>query len=178
MRLSLVRSPRRSAAVAAVLALSALLTTGCTLGGSTELPPLTDPASVSYAASTGVTSLATMTRLNESVYIRDSVVGTGRTVLPNDSVSVYYTGQLNSGATFDANSRPAAPISFPLDTLRLIRGWVTGLPNMKVGGIRRLVVGPASGYAYNTLRDGANNVLIPPNSVLVFLVEVVDARTR
>ncbi len=171
----LVRS--RRLATALVLATSSSALAGCSLSGDSTLPAYTDPVSVTYATSTGVT-IATMTRVNQHVYTQDVSVGTGRTVVPGDSISVYYTGKLAGGFRFDSLGRPSAPFGTVLDSVRLIKGWVAGLAGAKVGGVRRMVVGPESAYQYSTVRDQAGNIVIPPNSVLVFDVEVVNALAR
>ena len=166
----------RSRRLAAVLGLVVAGTTfgGCSLGGESTLPTFTDPATQTYATSTGVV-LSNMTRVSEQLYTQDLVVGTGRTVAVGDSLQTYYTGKLAGGFQFDATVRPATPFATRLDTLRIIRGWVGGLAGMKAGGTRRLVLGPALAYQFTTVRDGAGNVIIPPNSVLVFDVEVTAA---
>ena len=151
---------------------------GCSLvGDNTGLPPFTDPATQNYATSTGVT-IATMTRVNAQVYTQDIIAGTGRTVAVGDSISVYYVGRLSGGFQFDARARPATTFATVLDTTRLIKGWVNGLPGMKVGGTRRLIVGPELAYQFSTRRDIDGNISIPPNSVLVFDVELVEALAR
>ena len=172
---ALVRS-RRLAAVLA-LATGTLTLAGCSLGGDSTLPPFTDPATQTYAANTGVT-IATMTRVNSQLYTQDVTVGTGRTVAKGDSISVYYAGRLTGGFQFDARARPSTPFASVLDTVHLIKGWVNGLEGMKVGGTRRMAVGPGSAYQYSTVRDQAGNIIIPPNSVLVFDVEVTEALVR
>ena len=175
MRPSLVSARRLSAALAFAAAGAALQ--GCKLNGDTGLPPFTNPANVNFVTATGVT-LSSMTRVNEAVYTQDFVVGTGRTVAVGDSVVTYYTGMLPTGFVFDSRLTPATPSAFRLDTISVIRGWVEALPGMKVGGKRKLVIGPAKGYGYNTARDAAGNIIIPSNSVLVFDVEVLQAIPR
>lgn len=151
---------------------------GCSLAGdNTGLPAFSDPATQSYATSTGVT-LATMTRVNAQVYTQDIIAGTGRTVAVGDSISVYYVGRLSGGFQFDARARPATTFATVLDTTRLIKGWVSGLPGMKVGGTRRMLVGPDFAYRFSTVRDINGNISIPPNSVLVFDVELIEALAR
>ncbi|MBC7841096.1 MAG: FKBP-type peptidyl-prolyl cis-trans isomerase [Gemmatimonadaceae bacterium] len=172
---ALVRSRRVAAAVA--LATSTLSFAGCSLGGDSTLPPFTDPATQTYAPITGVT-IASMNRVNAQVYTQDVTVGTGRTVAKGDSISVYYVGRLTGGFEFDARARPSTPFSSVLDTVHLIKGWVNGLEGMKVGGTRRMAVGPESAYQYSTVRDQAGNIVIPANSVLVFDVEVTEALAR
>ena len=172
----LARSRRLVTAFALVSSGAVLV--GCSLvGDNTGLPPFTDPAKQSYATNTGVT-LATMTRVNAQVYTQDIIVGTGRTVAIGDSISVYYVGRLTGGFQFDGRARPATTFATVLDTTRLIKGWVNGLPGMKVGGTRRMLVGPEFAYRFSTVRDINGNVSIPPNSVLVFDVELVEALAR
>jgi FKBP-type peptidyl-prolyl cis-trans isomerase len=159
--------------------------------GSTTPQVLTDPASVTYATETGVTSLSAMTRVSAQLYRQDLVVGTGRMISSSygtgrdnaanrdtssrDSIAVYYTGRLSTGFRFDFRARPSSPFETMLDTTRVIRGWVGGLDSMRVGGTRRLVIGPGIGYGFNRFTDNAGNTVIPPNSVLVFDVELVSA---
>jgi FKBP-type peptidyl-prolyl cis-trans isomerase FkpA len=178
MPFSFVRA--RRVATLAVIALSATAA-GCSLGGDTSLPPYTDPATQTYAAVTNV-AIANMTRVNSQLYTQDVTVGTGRTVAPGDSIRAYYAGRLTGGFRFDSLARPAAPLSAVLDTTNrvngVIKGWVQGLAGMKAGGVRRLVIGPESAYRFGTRIDANGAILIPPNSVLVFDVEVVEAFAR
>jgi FKBP-type peptidyl-prolyl cis-trans isomerase FkpA len=95
----------------------------------------------------------------------DLVVGTGATAAPGNQVTVAYTGWLHDsskpdakGTQFDSNT-----ISFRLGTGQVIRGWDQGVPGMRVGGQRRLVIPPD--LAYGNSSPGAG---IPPNATLVF----------
>ena len=165
---------RRYAALAILVGVTTLA--GCSLDSTgSQLPPVTDPATQTYAAETGVT-IASMTRVSAQLYTQDLVVGTGKVVAVGDSISVYYTGQLTTGFPFETRTAPAAPVSFVLNT-PLIPGWVGGLPNARVGGRRRLVIGPALGYGYNPQVDAQQRVIIPANSVMVFDIEIVKAVT-
>jgi FKBP-type peptidyl-prolyl cis-trans isomerase FkpA len=173
---ALVRS-RRLAAGLALIATSVGFS-GCALGGETSLPAYTDPATQTYATSTGVT-IANMTRVNAQLYREDVVVGTGRIVNVGDSIGVYYTARLSGGFAFDpGRARPATPFFTVLDSTRLIQGWPQGLAGMRIGGTRRLVIGPELGYRFSTVRDQAGAVLIPANSVITFTVEMAEAITR
>ncbi|HYW50126.1 MAG TPA: FKBP-type peptidyl-prolyl cis-trans isomerase [Gemmatimonadaceae bacterium] len=149
---------------------------GCRLDGGSTLPPPSDPATQTYAPSTGVT-IANMTRVSPQLYTQDVVVGTGRSVNVGDSIKVYYTGALTGGFQFDGRVQPSTPFATVLDTLNLIKGWVGGLEGARVGGTRRMVIGPSLAYGYETRTNG-NQVIIPSNSVLVFDVQVVDAFPR
>ena len=94
--------------------------------------------------------------------------GTGRQVSVNDTVTVFYKGYLlKDGSVFDETKDK--PATFPLK--RLIMGWQIGVPLCKVGGKIKIVI--PSNLAYSIRTRAAK---IPPNSILVFEVEVVDAR--
>jgi FKBP-type peptidyl-prolyl cis-trans isomerase len=71
---------------------------------------------------------------------------------------------MSNGVIFDASADHGGPISFPLSGV--IAGWSQGIPGMKVGGSRRLLI-PAN-LAYGS----QGNSGIPPNSDLVFDVTV------
>lgn len=97
----------------------------------------------------------------------DIVEGEGRAPSsPTSEVRVHYTGWLLDGTKFDSSRDRGEPISFSLG--QVIRGWTEGVGSMRIGGTRKLVI-PAD-LAYGARgRPG-----IPPNSVLVFDVELLD----
>ncbi|HET8884362.1 MAG TPA: FKBP-type peptidyl-prolyl cis-trans isomerase [Candidatus Saccharimonadales bacterium] len=100
--------------------------------------------------------------------IIDVVEGTGETVPENATITAHYTGALCSdGTIFQSSHDFGDPITFGLN--QVIAGWTKGVPGMKVGGARRLVI--PSGMAYGSVRAAAN---IPPNSDLVFDIELVS----
>lgn len=104
----------------------------------------------------------------QGVYYTIMKEGTGRFVSVNDTVVVNYKGYLFSdGAVFDQTTDK--PATFPLK--RLIRGWQTGLPLCRVGGKIKLVI--PSDLAYSVRTRAAK---IPPNSILVFEIEVLDIK--
>jgi len=82
----------------------------------------------------------------------DSIVGTGEEVQFDDFVVVHYTGWLydtdtgTKGERFDSSVTRGEPIAFPLGRSYVVQGWEKGLPGMKVGGKRTLVIGPEMGY--------------------------------
>lgn len=91
--------------------------------------------------------------------------GTGPRPKATDRVTVHYKGTLIDGTVFDSSYDRGEPVTFPLD--RVIKGWTEGLQLMKVGSKYRFFI-PAK-LAYG--ETGAGNV-IPPNSVLIFDVEL------
>lgn len=77
--------------------------------------------------------------------ITDLVVGTGAQAEPGATVDVHYVGvEFDSGEQFDASWDRGESISFPL--AGLIAGWQEGIPGMKVGGRRQLVIPPELAY--------------------------------
>lgn len=100
----------------------------------------------------------------------DTEVGTGAEAQPGATVTVHYTGALvKNGIIFQSSHDFGKPISFGLN--QVITGWTNGVPGMKVGGTRRLII-PAE-QAYGTSSPAPN---IPANSDLVFDIELLDIK--
>lgn len=108
--------------------------------------------------------------LEGGLLVEDLKIGTGYEVKPGGAVVALYHGTLKSDPekVFDSAYRRGSPIMFSLNGV--IEGWQKGVPGMKVGGVRRLTIPAAMAYG----EDGAPP-MIPPNSDLVFIVEIVDA---
>ncbi|MBI5536657.1 MAG: FKBP-type peptidyl-prolyl cis-trans isomerase [Deltaproteobacteria bacterium] len=98
----------------------------------------------------------------------DIVVGTGAEAAPGKRVSVHYTGTLTDGSKFDSSLDRGKPFQFVLGAGQVIKGWDQGVAGMKVGGKRKLTIPAELGY-------GARGYppVIPPNSTLVFEVELL-----
>lgn len=96
---------------------------------------------------------------------RDLKEGTGQMVPPGATVTIHYTGWLLDGTVFDSSVERKEPATFPLGNL--IQGWQQGIPGMKVGGIRKLVIPHELGYGDQ--KSGK----IPGKSTLIFEVEVL-----
>ena len=98
--------------------------------------------------------------------ITDIVEGSGSEAKPGDTVDVHYVGvEFDTGEQFDASWDRGESISFPL--AGLIAGWQEGIPGMKVGGRRQLVIPPELAYGENPPPG------IEPGETLVFVVELL-----
>lgn len=100
--------------------------------------------------------------------VTDIKVGEGKEAVAGKVVSVHYVGTLTDGTKFDSSRDRNTPFEFPLGTGRVIAGWDQGVQGMKVGGVRKLVIPPQLGYG------DAQAGSIPPNSTLIFEVELLD----
>jgi FKBP-type peptidyl-prolyl cis-trans isomerase len=106
------------------------------------------------------------------VKYKDLVVGEGKEVKPGDTVKAHYTGWLKNGTKFDSSHDRGEPSTFslsPMSPMGVIKGWQDGIPGMKVGGKRRLIIPPDVGYG-----KSGKPPTIPPDAQLTFEVEIVD----
>lgn len=106
----------------------------------------------------------------EALEIIDLVVGDGQVVPEDATITAHYTGALCAdGTIFESSLDSGNPATFGLN--QVIDGWTQGVPGMKVGGTRRLII-PAA-MAYGQRRASAQ---IGPNSDLVFDIELIAVR--
>lgn len=144
---------------------AAVLAAGC----GSDSPTAVSIEQTTFDASLGV-DLAHSTKLPSGLYYRDITVGTGTTLASGQRVGVQYSGALANGQVFGSQAAPTPPLSFVLGSGQVIAGWDQGLPGMKVGGRRQLVIPPE--LAYGSSGRGP----IPPNAVLVFTVDAISAQ--
>ena len=135
-----------------VLLVGAVMATGC---GSSPTSPSSSSSGVTFSSV-------------------DLTVGNGDTVVKGDRIKVWYTGWIyvksapgNKGESFDSN-RDRELFRYIVGTGHVIEGWDQGVPGMKVGGIRRLIIPPE--LAYGSQGQGP----IPPGASLIFEIEVVE----
>lgn len=96
--------------------------------------------------------------------------GNGKTPTDTDIVKVHYTGTLMNGTKFDSSVDRGQPAEFPVNGV--IPGWTEALKLMKVGAKYKLFIPPELAYGPSG-RPG-----IPPNSVLIFDVELLDIKAE
>jgi peptidylprolyl isomerase len=150
--------------LAAVIAMSLVLLTGCgdkeVSSSADNLPTVTtnqgEAPTIGAPTGTPPTTLVT----------KDIIVGTGVEALPTSTMTVHYTlMSWSNGALVESSWASGSPATFPL--ANVIVGWQQGIPGMKVGGRRLLVIPPDLGYG----AQGGGP--IGPNETLIFVVDAI-----
>jgi FKBP-type peptidyl-prolyl cis-trans isomerase FkpA len=146
-------------------ALAAALVAGCAAA-----PPAPDPLEIDYDPALEI-ELDAMERRGSGLLVRDVVEGAGTEARRGREVVIHYIGSFPDGTVFDSSLAHGETIRFRLGDDEVIRGWDEGIPGMRAGGRRMLIVPPRLGY-------GARGVpgLVPGNQVLVFEIQLVDVR--
>lgn len=107
--------------------------------------------------------------LPNGVTVEHLVVGKGAKPTASDTVKVHYRGTLLSGKEFDSSYKRGQPISFPLGGV--IPCWTEGVQKIAVGGKAKLTCPANTAYGSRGAGDA-----VPPNSVLIFEVELLGIR--
>ena len=105
------------------------------------------------------------------VQIEEIRPGTGAEARSGTTVTVHYVGTLTDGKKFDSSRDRGKGFTFRLGAGQVIAGWDQGVAGMKVGQVRKLTISPDLAYG-----AGGFPPVIPPNSTLVFEVELLDVR--
>mgnify|MGYP001360192553 CR=1 FL=1 len=103
--------------------------------------------------------------------IKNNIEGEGSEIVNHSKIKVHYIGKLEDGTKFDSSYDRGEPLNFQIGLRQVIEGWENGLMGMRVGGKRTLIIPPELAYG----ERGAGN-LIPPNSTLVFDIEIIDVQ--
>lgn len=143
-----------------------------------QLPPFSDiDSSLQATIDKSIITKAIKDKQTDAIYLKEGIYynvmkkgAKGIDVHITDTVTVHYKGYvLGSKTIFDETTEE--PRTFPLS--RLIRGWQLGLNGIKVGEKVKLLIPSGLGYSIKT-----RSAKIPPNSILVFEIEVVSTKTR
>ena len=110
--------------------------------------------------------------MNGELKIEDLVLGSGKAAVKGALISTQYRGWLEDGTEFDSSYSRGKPFQCVIGTRRVIQGWDQGLMGMQVGGKRKLWVPAHLGYGERQVGS------IPPNSTLVFEIELLEVLTR
>lgn len=108
-------------------------------------------------------------KIENGVFAWDEKTGEGAAAHPGSRISVHYTGWLASGRKFSSSKDFGKPLATILGGGRLINGWEIGLDGMTPGSVRWLKISPSMGYGAKSYSA------IPPNSTLIFRVEMANA---
>jgi len=110
--------------------------------------------------------------MNDELQIIDLQPGDGKAAVKGALITTQYTGWLEDGTEFDSSWIRGKPFQCVIGTGRVIKGWDQGIMGMQVGGKRKLLVPAHLGYGERTMGK------IPPNSNLVFEIELLEVLTR
>jgi len=156
----------RFASFLLALALAALVACG---GGKGATPTETLPGSFPLPTVAGVP-----TTTSSGLQIIDIAAGVGPAAPPGSVVYVTYNAWLSVGTFFDTTTvdDEVTPLRLVLRRGLVLPGFVEGIPGMKVGGKRRLIIPPELAYGAEGSGSG-----IPPNATLIFDIELVEVRS-
>lgn len=159
----------RSAALLAIAALSLSSLTACSGGDKkAEESTVTTPGMPSVTANAGEapTISAPSGTPPTSLVKDDIIVGNGAEAKVDSTLTVHYTlMSWSNGQIAESSWTSGSPATFALQGL--IPGWVQGIPGMKVGGRRLLVIPPDLGYG------AAGGGPIGPNETLIFVIDLI-----
>lgn len=170
-----------------IVFLSAGLIVGCSNTDSIKEPTSTlstspesvalEPVTVAGVTVSGATNQAPVIEFQtlgepvEQLIIADQLVGQGQSVPEGATVLAHYVGYgLRTGAKFDSSWDRGNPIEFGL--AQVIPGWTQGVPGMKVGGRRVLVIPAQLAYGENPPPGSG----IEPGETLIFVIDLIDFR--
>ena len=155
---------------AALISLSILLTlstlTGCGAKAVTNETTATNPT-VSGAAGSKPVIGAPEGAAPTTLVTNDIIVGSGKEAVASSTLTVHYTLMAwSTGQVVESSWDGGSPATFPLSGV--IAGWQQGIPGMKEGGRRLLVIPAELGYGV------AGGGPIGPNETLIFVVDVIS----
>ena len=114
----------------------------------------------------------------DGLRVVDLKAGTGTGAVKGMNAEVQYTGWLTNGQSFDSSRKAGrTSFTFQIGQSQVIGGWDEGVPGMKIGGKRKLVIPPALGYGAQGQTDPYTGAtIIPGNATLVFDIELISLK--
>ena len=106
--------------------------------------------------------------ISEGLIIEDIAEGVGKEARTGDQVMVHYVGRFTNGLIFDSSLAKGIPFTFKLGEGSVIEGWESGIPGMKAGGQRVLIIPPELAYG----KEGRGP--IPGSATLIFEIELLE----
>jgi peptidylprolyl isomerase len=146
-------------------------TTATTATTATATATAKKPSSTKLKISKDLSKKPKIPRLTgpppSKLVIQDIVKGHGKAATAADTITINYVGvSYSTGVEFDSSWKTGAPATFPLGNL--IPGWQQGIPGMRPGGRRVLIIPPDLGYGANP--DPSSG--IAPNETLIFVIDL------
>lgn len=137
----------------------------------------TAPVKAAKPAPTAIGKVQRSGPVNDTIYTGSGLkikklksVDGSKKAAPGDIISVHYVGTLTNGKKFDSSRDRNQPFEFPIGMGQVIAGWDEGMKQIGIGERATLVIPPQIGYGASDMGN------IPPNSTLIFDVEVMDIK--
>jgi hypothetical protein len=138
--------------------------------GATQVSTPTTPQPPPALRTKPVVQVSPSSCATKQLVKQDLVPGTGKLALAGQTIVVNYVGVLcKTGKEFDSSWKRNQPFTTALTTGSVIAGWVQGIPGMRVGGRRELIIPPSLGYG-----KSGSPPTIPANATLVFVVDLLS----
>lgn len=164
-------APADGATVAAVAKTTATTPTTTT---PTTTTPASTPTPTSGPLSTEPKITVPKGAAPKTLVVKDLIKGGGALATTKSSVVVNYVGALYSnGKVFDAswNRHQTFPVTLGTTPPQVIEGWEKGIPGMRVGGRRELIIPASLGYG-----KAGSPPTIPSNATLIFVIDLLSAK--
>jgi len=169
--LGVIKKPLYKKIISAPIFLSVLLISACSTNGGVESMTGTQSNSFAFPSVTATAGKAPeIGKLSGSaptdLRTQDVIVGTGKTAIATSNLEVHYVLMTwSDGKVVQSSWDSGQTATFPLSGV--ISGWQQGIPGMKEGGRRLLIIPPALGYG------ASGSGPIAPNETLVFVVDLI-----
>jgi peptidylprolyl isomerase len=171
IRLGVIKKPLNKKIFSAPILLSVLLISACSTNGGVDSMTGTQSSSFSFPSVTATAGKAPeIGKLNGAAPVdlktQDVIVGTGKTAIATSTLEVHYVLMTwSDGKVVQSSWDSGQTATFPLSGV--ISGWQQGIPGMKEGGRRLLIIPPSLGYG------ASGSGPIAPNETLVFVVDLI-----